>query len=286
MDLGAEAVKSLLEQADESPVTFVVVLAYVTLAFLTDPFSPKGEMLLEYGALQPVLVVEGEPWRLLAHAFLHGGIVHLGFNTLALVWFGPVLERSLGSIKFSLLYVVSALGGALAVCLVQDPRMLVVGGSGALFGMMGAAVAMNMRAGRHLLSFLQFHGPRQLIGLIVFNLVLGMLIPVISNTAHVGGLLAGFVLVFCFLDRGRTRPDGVSRAIHLGWAALFVGLLFHACLPATRWDFLADRFNEASSAGERQRAAAIRQAIEKIPGVSGILTFETRSRDGGNVKPK
>lgn len=278
--------RSFLEQVDESPVTFVVALAYVTLAFLTDPFAPKGDQLVEYGALRPFLVASGEPWRLLTHAFLHGGILHLGFNTLALIWFGPVLERSLRSVKFALLYVVSALGGALAVCLVQPPQQLVVGGSGALFGMLGGAVAMNMRAGRHLLSFLEFHGPRQLIGLILFNLVLGMLVPMISNTAHVGGLIAGFVLVFCFLDRGRTKPDGVSLAIHWGWAALFAGLLFHACLPATRWDFLANRFNEAQAAGEHERAREIRRAIEKIPGVDQILTFGPPKRDGDGVKPK
>jgi membrane associated rhomboid family serine protease len=102
--------KDFLRTADEVPVTMVVGLAYATLALLTDPFDPSAEQLDAFGWLTPLQTVD-QPWRLLAHAFLHGGFVHLAFNTWLLVAIGPPLERAIGSLRMALLYVLSALGG-------------------------------------------------------------------------------------------------------------------------------------------------------------------------------
>ncbi len=93
--------KGALEQIDEIPVTLLVAIAYVTLAFLTDPFQPSGEQLAAYGWLSPFLAANGEPWRLLSCAFLHGGILHLLFNLSMLLALGPALERSLGSVRYA-----------------------------------------------------------------------------------------------------------------------------------------------------------------------------------------
>ena len=251
--------KELLEKADQFPATLVTVIAYVTMAFLTDPFHPGTEALHAYGSLRPLEVSEGEPWRLLSAAFLHGGIVHLGFNTWFLGQIGPLLERSLGSVRWVILYVVAALGGSLAVCLVNDPMQIVVGGSGALFGMLGAAVAMQMRSGRHAFSFLDFEGPRRLLGLIAVNLVIGFLLPFISNTAHLGGLCAGL---------------GAWRAVTM---LLFDSVTLHALRPVTRWDWLWNRGVEATSAAQREalhRAAAI--AVSEDPVTPAQLGRELR----------
>ena len=196
--------RDLWQQVDRIPVTMVVAIAYVTLFFLTHKgdMAETGKLLEQFGLLTPALAADGEWWRMLAAAFLHANLMHIGFNTFALIAVAPSLERTLGSLRFLLLYVIAALGGHLAVCLWYEPFGGVLGGSGALFGMFGAVLALNMRSGRHLLSFLDFEGPRRLVSLILVNLAIGML-PFISNTAHVGGLVAGFVLTFVFLVPGR-----------------------------------------------------------------------------------
>jgi membrane associated rhomboid family serine protease len=230
-------VKRLLAHADEIPATCVAALAYVTLAILTNPFQPTSEQLQRYGWLMPTLASDGEPWRMLSCAFLHGGILHLAFNLMMLLQIGPMLERSLGSLRFAALYVVSALGASIGVCLVNDPGQPVVGGSGALFGMLGALVAMNMRSGRHLFSFLEFEGPRRLLGLIAVNLVIGWLLPFISNTAHVSGLVTGFGVTFLWLVRARA-PSRMLWQWRIAATALFLSLLFASLVPVTRFDWL------------------------------------------------
>lgn len=246
----------LIDRADEIPVTMSIVIAYVTLAFLTNPFAPSGEALLKFGALEPFLVANGEAWRLLAAAFLHGGIVHLGVNLLSLVQIGPVLERSLGSVRFAILYLVAAVGGNVAVCLWYDPFGMVVGGSGALFGMLGALLAMQMRGGAHALSFVEHAGTRQLIGLIVANLAIGWLVPFISNTAHVGGLASGFLVTTAWpvppRHAGRT-PWAMRAAL----TALLAGGLFASVLPVTRYEWL---WNQGVASPSPERRAALQRA--------------------------
>ena len=246
--------KGLLEHADEIPVTLVVALAYVTLAILT----PTNEHLDRYGWLMPTLAADGEPWRMLTSAFLHGGFLHLGFNLIMLLQIGPMLERSLGSLRFVVLYVVSAVGGNIGVCLVNDVWQPVVGGSGALFGMMGALVAMNMRSGRHLFSFLDFEGPRRLLGLIAVNLVIGWLLPFVSNTSHVGGLVSGFGVTFLWLVRAR-EPSQMLWRWRIATAALFASLLFASLVPVTRFDWLHRQAKAANPSAQPalRRAAAM-----------------------------
>ena len=249
------------QNADRIPVTLLLAIAYVTLFALTNiDVAPEdyGETLAAYGLLRPIWVIDGEPWRLLTAAFLHFNLIHIGFNLFGLLALGPALEQQLGSLRYALLYVVAGLGGNIAVCLLYPPVGSVLGGSGALFGMMGAIVAVNMRSGRHLFSFLEFDGPRRMLGLIVINLVIGFLIPIVSNTAHVGGLLAGFLVTFLWLVPG--REPGVSvRHWRLATTALFASLLFWCLQPATRWDHSAIAAESSSPefADELRRAAII-----------------------------
>jgi len=233
-------VKDLIDKADEVPVTLVVLIAYVTLAFLTGFPEPDSEKLAAYGWMTSLAVSEGEWWRLFTSSFLHGGLLHLGMNSWALIQLGPAVERSLGSARFAALYLIAELASSLAVCLIYDPRMPVVGGSGAIFGILGGIVALQMRQGQHALSFLDFEGPRRLLVTILIYLLLGAFIPFVSNTGHVGGLLGGFLGAFVFLLPPR-QPSRTLRAWRWAIGALFVGLTFYALLPATRWDWLWER---------------------------------------------
>lgn len=251
--------KALWEQADEIPVTLVLLVAYVTMASVagltvmaTDP-----ERLHAFGWLSPHLAID-QPWRLLAHAVLHGDLLHLAFNGFMLIRVGPALERSLGSVRFAALYLVAALGGGVAVCLLYPVTTPVVGGSGALFGMFGALVALFARSGRQAFEFLAFDGPRALLGLIAANLVIGWIVPHVSNTAHVGGLLTGFVVTLLWLAPPRA-PSAWHGRWRLAVAVLSVSLVFASVMPVTRWDWLWNRSVDAAVA-DASRSRALQRA--------------------------
>ena len=248
--------KDTLQKVDEIPVTLVVLLAYVTMAFLTGIVDYDIEKLDQYGMLRPFQVAAGEWWRLFSAAFLHLGLLHLVMNGMSMISLGPELERSLGSVRFALLYLVSALGGHVAVCFVYGPFGAVAGGSGALFGMLGGAVAMQMHTGRHVMSFLEFEGPRRLLFTIVIYLVAGAFLPFISNTGHAGGLVAGFLVTYLFL----VPPRAGARRL-LAWrvaaALLLAGCTFYALRPVTRYEWL---WNTSLTEPDAKRAERMRRA--------------------------
>lgn len=268
--------KNLLQQTDEIPVTLLVAIAYVTLAFLTDPGSPTNEQLHRHGWLMATLVSDHEPWRLLTNAFLHGGWMHLGFNTYALLSIGPSLERSLGSIRMAVLYLVSALGASITVCLISSPFQPVVGGSGALFGMIGAVIALQMRSGRSALGFLEHEGPRRTIRFVLLYLIIGIFVPFLSNSAHVGGLVTGFGLTFLFM----TPSNKIERwmpAWRAAYIALIAGCLFHTLKPATRFDWL---WRQSIVSSDPQRAEdLLRAATMSAAGESRVTNRDMQTLD-------
>lgn len=229
----------LMDVINRSPVTFGVLGLYLLFAMLTDVMSPTGEQLIRYGAAVPLLVIDGDLWRLVSHCFLHGGWIHLGLNAYALFLLGPLLEHRLGTLKFVILYLVAGVTGCIAAMLAPGPPwMILVGGSGALFGMLGAILAGNLRAGRNFTEVMHHPGTRTVLILLAINLGLGFLVPMVSNSAHIGGLIGGFVVTFCFLDWGRFRPDVTSRVIQAGWIALLVSMIFYVWFPVLSGGYL------------------------------------------------
>jgi membrane associated rhomboid family serine protease len=135
---------------------------------------------------------EFQPWRMLTALFLHGSFLHILFNMYSLLIFGPILEHALGRWRFLALYLLSGLGGSIAVLLIA-PGIAVVGASGAIFGLLGAFFVIQRKLGGNSL---------QLVIVIGLNLVIGFVIPSIAWQAHVGGLVVGGLVAFVFL---RTR---------------------------------------------------------------------------------
>jgi membrane associated rhomboid family serine protease len=158
-------------------------------------------------------VSEGEYWRLLSAAFLHYGPLHLGMNMLVLWFIGPALEDYLGHGRYLLLYLVSGLAGS-AGALIASPNSLTVGASGAIWGLMGAAVVLEAR------RIYVFGG--QAMGLVVLNLALTFLIPGVSIGGHIGGGIGGALCVLAFIYLRRT-PALATLAV-VGVGALSVAL--------------------------------------------------------------
>src|SRR5918992_3191867 len=146
--------------------------------------------IFENGVLFGPLVAEGEWWRLITSAFLHANILHIAMNMLVLYIIGPPLEEYLGHWRYLLLYLVSGLAGA-AGALVVSPGSPAVGASGAIWGIMGAALLLEWR------RIYVFGG--QALGLVVFNLLFTFLIPGISVGGHIGGLIGGGLAALAFI---------------------------------------------------------------------------------------
>jgi membrane associated rhomboid family serine protease len=155
-----------------------------------------GNEIYAKGVLYGPFVADGDWWRLLTATFLHGGPFHLGLNMLALWWFGSAVEEVLGRGRYLLLYLVSGLAGS-AGALLFTPDTPTVGASGALFGILGAAVVLE-RQGTHV-----FGGAA--LGIIAINLVFTFAVPGISIGGHLGGLVGGAVGMLALSRFGRAH---------------------------------------------------------------------------------
>jgi membrane associated rhomboid family serine protease len=152
----------------------------------------------------PAIDIGHDYWRLVTSGFLHSGLLHIGFNMYILYWLGTMLEPSLGHPRFVALYFASLLAGS-AGALLFSPNAVTVGASGAVFGLMGAAFVMQRQRGIDPMA--SGVGP-----LIIFNLVLGFIIPNVSIGGHIGGLVGGTLAGF-LMDRIAERRPGIAGPI-------------------------------------------------------------------------
>lgn len=159
-----------------------------------------------------------QPYRFLTTAFLHANFLHIAVNMYALWIVGTYLERMLGRWRYLALYLVSAIGGSVAVLLLasQDASSWVtpvVGASGAVFGAFAAILIVLRRTGRD---------ASQILVLVLINLVLGFVVAGISWQAHLGGLFTGLVLgsIYAFAPVRSRRAASVLGTV--GVSALLV----------------------------------------------------------------
>jgi membrane associated rhomboid family serine protease len=156
-------------------------------------------------------------WRLITSAFLHESLLHIGFNMYLLYLLGMMLEPAIGSVRFVVIYFTALLVGSFGVVFSTAGPSL--GASGAVFGLMGAAVVELRARG---LSVQQ----SGIGGLIVFNLVFSFVVPNIAIGAHIGGLIGGFIagLAIRAADQRRLPWLGLTVCGLLCAAAVFASI--------------------------------------------------------------
>ena len=164
-------------------------------------------------------VAHGEWWRIITGGFLHSGLLHLGMNMLLLWMLGRQLEPVLGRARFAALYAACLIGGSFGALWVS-PTTGTVGASGAVFGLMGAAVVAQRRSGIDV-----WHNG--IGGLVVINLLLTFAVPGIAIGAHIGGLVVGVLVgAAVFALDAAVRSPWVGTLAALGIAALlWIGCL-------------------------------------------------------------
>jgi membrane associated rhomboid family serine protease len=248
---GGQPVRRMVDVVQHAPVTRALVGAIAVLFAVTSAaptvtarfglrplvLTPSGvEFLASVAAwYEPssVALAIGEPWLLLTSGFLHANLMHVAFNGLLLWQLGHLLEPLLGRGRFVALYAAGLFGGSLGVVLVSwistlagvsgidwvarvlggNPAQLTIGASGAVFGLMGAAMVVLRKRG--------VNPWRTSIGtLVALNLVLTFTIPSISVGGHLGGLLAGVVAGRLLLVE-REQAD-TRRNLVLGFTAAMV----------------------------------------------------------------
>ncbi len=149
-----------------------------------------GSRLFDELELVPIRVaVDGEYWRLLGSAFLHIGLLHLAGNLLALAIVGPALERVFGWWRFLAIYLVSALGGSVAVYLFGSPFGAVAGASGAIYGLFAATLIVVRKLGLD---------ARFMVLAVVLNFAVSFA-PGISLLGHLGGFVTGGLLTLAMV---------------------------------------------------------------------------------------
>jgi membrane associated rhomboid family serine protease len=202
-----------------TPVITYTLIAINVVMFVLDKVSPTMQSEL---VLRSPAVAGGDLYRLLTSAFMHYGLTHLLFNMYALYIVGPPLEAWLGRLRFTALYLLSALGGSVLVYLLSPLNAATAGASGAVFGLFGAWFVVGKRLNLDV---------RWVIGLIVLNLAFTFLIPLlggqnISWQGHIGGLVTGAVVAAAYSYAPRERRTLVQISATVGILVLFAVLIW------------------------------------------------------------
>ncbi|MEX2549861.1 MAG: rhomboid family intramembrane serine protease [Nitriliruptoraceae bacterium] len=260
-----QPVRRMVDVAQQAPVTraIVGVIAALFLLSSTAPevinsFGLQPVLLVPQGVELLAAALDGftptglaravgEPWRLITSGFLHANLMHVGFNGLLLWQLGHLLEPLLGRGRFLSLYAAGLAGGSLGVLLVSvlatvaglsgvefvsqflggNPFQTTIGASGAVFGLMGAAMVVLRARG--------VNPWRTSIGtLVLLNLGLTFLFPNISVGGHLGGLLAGALagkLLLVSRERAAARRNlvfaatGAMLLVAVGLGGLVVAII-------------------------------------------------------------
>ena len=185
----------------ESLVTYILICINILIFILTSFLSKNiynidSYTLIALGAKVNVLINNGQPWRLITCAFLHGGLAHIAFNMYALKIIGSEVEYVYGKVKYISIYLISALGGSVFSYLFNADSIS-VGASGAIFGLLGAMIIFGIRHKNKI-------GKAYIMNLfkvLLINIFIGVTLSNIDNGAHIGGLVFGCISALVMRDK-------------------------------------------------------------------------------------
>ncbi len=178
--------------------------------------NPPSELMVHWGGqFWPLVLNHGEWWRCITYAFTHGGIIHLGFNMVVLYQVGPLLEAEIGWQRLYTVYLFSTIVATLAG-LLWHPMAIVIGASGAIFGLIGFSVSFYHRIGGQLGLQRRNFMFQWAVMAFIFGFFIGA-----DNAAHLGGALAGALLGW-FMPIGFRRQRQTDKVFN---SIAYVGIL-------------------------------------------------------------
>ncbi|MFM1988191.1 MAG: hypothetical protein RJA99_1148 [Pseudomonadota bacterium] len=211
-----------------TPTLIVLNVAVWLLNVATglSPITPSAVELAMWGGNYLPLTLE-QPWRLLSATFLHGGVLHLGFNMWALRDTGRLAERFYGNWQLLLIYLVAGLAGSMASLFFSARTGVSIGASGAIFGVVGCLLAAISTKANKLPPGLVASMRSSMLGFVGFSLFMGFTAGFIDNAAHLGGLAGGFLMGMVLSEKfdadefRRQAPPRAAAAIALAALVLW-----------------------------------------------------------------
>lgn len=196
-----------MEEIRKEPVTVALILINILVFIVVEltGTSQNAWHVLDYGAAYtPYIVGNGEVYRLFTSMFLHFGIEHLVNNMLVLFVLGSRLEQVIGKIRFLFIYLLGGIAGNILSLFLElriQEYSVSAGASGAVFAVMGGMIYVVVRNK----GWLGDLSMKQILIMAAFSLYFGFTSSGVDNAAHVGGLLAGFVLAVVLWHPSRNR---------------------------------------------------------------------------------
>jgi len=236
--------KTLPSNLLSSPYDMIKIIIYVNIAFyvlalLLNPrglglssnplsfLSPSNNSLLLLGATGTIPIDRLHRWwTLLSASYLHGGLIHIAFNMLALRQLGPFVLREYGLYRFFVIYTITGIAGFYLSYLAGVP--LTIGASASICGLIGATLYYGKSRG-------DIYGQaiyKQVMGWVVGLALFGFMIPGINNWGHGGGIVAGVLLAFIMGYNDKRRENQLHRVLSTSCMLLTAGILLWAVLQS------------------------------------------------------
>jgi membrane associated rhomboid family serine protease len=203
------------------PIVTYTLIGINVLFYVLEILPVVGNYVYAYLAYSPSNgYTTAMPWTMITSAFLHSpsSIFHILFNMYSLFIFGPMVEQLLGRIRFVVLYLIAAFAGSVGVLLLA-PNSIVVGASGAIFGLLGAYFVIARRLGGNTM---------QLVIVIALNLGIGFFVPSVAWQAHLGGLIGGAAVALVFVMTRQRSQRKLQIALVAAIAAALIAITVFA----------------------------------------------------------
>lgn len=219
----------------ESGITLTQVLFGVNVAVYLAMALASGSVvdftgrvdLRQWGANIGPYTIYGQWWRLFTYMFVHGGILHIGFNMWCLWDLGALCESLYGAWTFFGIYIITGVGAGVA-SVAWNPFVASVGASGAIFGLAGALIA-SFYLGEFNLPSIAISGTlRSLLIFAAFNIFFGTVMSGVDNAAHFGGLGVGLLLGALIAKLAPQRDQPIRRFAALAFVAVAVAASYFA----------------------------------------------------------
>ncbi len=260
-------------EAKSPTVAYALIALNAIIWIALNLYSKKSgiaynEVMFQFGAKDTGQILSGEYWRFIAPVFLHFDIAHIALNCYSLYALS-IVERVFGHAKFLVVYLIAGIMGNIASFLFSAG--LGAGASGAIFGLLGALLYFGLQKPA---LFRAYFGANVLV-MIFINLVYGFSRSGIDNSAHIGGLIGGFLATGAVSTSDRTKWY-LNRFVYI---AVTVAVVVSSLL----YGFGNQESKITLKVSEMQKLIEKEQWTEVIEEAQDILELEPK-REYNNVR--